>query len=74
MKNLKKNIKMKNLEQAKKLWSDLGDTPIDEEDNIDEDFVAGDITFEKGTDRLDIWYWFEENFNLSVAEDLMTQD
>lgn len=27
--------------------------------------------FPSGTHREDIWYWFEEEFNLSVAEDLM---
>ena len=27
--------------------------------------------FLPGTHREDIWHWFEERFNISVAEDLM---
>lgn len=27
--------------------------------------------FSVGTFREDIWHWFEETFNVSVAEDLM---
>jgi hypothetical protein len=57
-------------ETAESLWSLLGDTPINEEEEIDIDF----LTFEKGTDRETIWTWFEETFNLSVAEDLMFQN
>lgn len=29
------------------------------------------IKFEDGTFREDIWHWFEETFNISVAVDLM---
>lgn len=51
------------------LWDELGDIPCSEQDDqeIDEPFLH----FEKGTDKYDIWNWFEEFFNLSVAEDLM---
>lgn len=69
----------KNLEQAKLLWAQLGDVPINEEEEIDIDWTAewtiGSLThsvpFAKGTDKYEIWYWFEEEFDLSVAEDLM---
>ena len=49
------------------LWKELGDTPINDEEEIDTDFFI----FEKGTHREEIWSWFEETFNLSIAEDLM---
>jgi len=55
------------MEKAKKLWEELGDIPIDENESID---VAWHI-FPKGTDRVEIWQWFEKEFNLSVAKDLM---
>jgi hypothetical protein len=53
--------------QAKELWSKLGDIPVNDEDEIDEDFLH----FETGTDKFDVWHWFEDEFVLSVAEDLM---
>lgn len=52
---------------AKLLWERLGNIPIDDNENIDEPFIF----FEKGTDRFEIWHWFEEHYNISVAEELM---
>lgn len=52
---------------AQELWQTLGDIPIGNNDEILElwrDFPAG-------TSRFDIWSWFEEQFNISVAIDLM---
>jgi len=64
-----------NLELAKKLWSQLGDIPVNNEDEIDTEFYMKelDMGFKKGTDKIEIWGWFEEVFKLSVAEDLMYQ-
>jgi hypothetical protein len=59
------------LEVAQSLWSELGDIPIDENEDLDVDFVTPFITFEKGTPNTDVWHWFESCFNLSVAIDLM---
>ena len=56
--------------EARKLWSDLGDIPINNNDEIDQDFLH----FEKGTDRFEIWHWFEEEFDVSIATDLMGFD
>jgi len=58
---------MSELEQAKFLWEKLGDIPTNEDDEIEERFLH----FDKGTDKFEIWHWFEENFDLSVAKDLM---
>ena len=55
------------IDKAKKLWSQLGDVPITEDGDIEEEFLH----FPIGTDRADIWHWFEETYNLSVAVDLM---
>jgi len=59
-------------EVAVSLWDELGDTPVDDDGCLDEDFTThtGEV-FEKGTDREEIWQWFESCFKLSVAEDLM---
>ena len=55
---------------AKRMWNHFGDVVIDEKDRIDEDWFI----FDRGTSRFDIWTWFEETFNLSVALDLMHSD
>lgn len=52
---------------AEDLWEELGDIPIDDEDNIEQDFYS----FPAGTSRFEIWSWFEEAFGLSVAINLM---
>ena len=59
------------LEVAESLWSALGDIPVNEDDELDEDFINCFNTFEKGTDKTEVWHWFESTFNLSVAKDLM---
>lgn len=53
--------------ESKKLWEELGNIPINENEEIEERFLFFDI----GTPREEIWHWFEDEFNLSVAEDLM---
>jgi hypothetical protein len=58
---------MEKIEEARKLWNILGNIPIDENDEIEEPFLH----FEIGTDKFEIWHWFEEKFDLSVAKDLI---
>ena len=53
--------------KARELWSELGDIPVDSEDCIEVAFEH----FEAGTEVTEIWAWFEEKFNLSVAKELM---
>ena len=50
-----------------KLWEELGDISIDKDECIEQKFHS----FEIGTERSEIWYWFEETFQISVAKDLM---
>lgn len=56
---------------ARKLWAQLGNTPVNDQEEIDEDLDFEIIQFSKGTSIYEIWDWFEEEFNLSVAKDLM---
>jgi hypothetical protein len=51
----------------KALWADLGDVPVNDDGDIEEEWLG----FPAGTDREEIWQWFEEEFGISVAEDLM---
>lgn len=55
------------LKVAKALWEDLTEIPINEDSEIEDSFLS----FEKGTHILEIWAWFEEKFEVSVAKDLM---
>ena len=56
------------LHHIRELWQQLGDIPLEyNSDNIDVEWHH----FPKGTNRFDIWHWFEDTFNISVAIDLM---
>ncbi len=52
---------------AQVLWESLGDIPINSQEEIECQWLI----FDKGTPREAIWQWFEEIFEVSVAEDLM---
>lgn len=49
------------------MWKTLTDVNIDEDERIEQNWFV----FPIGTHREDIWHWFEETFDISVAEDLM---
>lgn len=52
---------------ATRLWKMIGDIPIDEDECVEEPFSHPPIVdFPEGTDRQDIWHWFEETFDVSV--------
>ena len=55
---------------VEEVWENLGDIPVDEDDNLDEDFVIEEmnVTFSKGTDKYDVWHWIEETFNISIGD------
>lgn len=48
----------------KKLWEELGDIPVNDMGEIEKPFLH----FEEGSDREDIWTWFEEKFNVTLGE------
>lgn len=64
------------LEQLKTLWKDLGNTPINNDEELDEDFII-DITdvcyinFVKGTSIYDVWHWFDRQCPNNLHDDLM---
>lgn len=50
---------------AKMLWDEFGDVPMNPEtEEIEEQWRQ----FPNGTNREYIWYWFEETFEISVAD------
>ncbi len=51
-------------EQLEDLWERFADVPMDPDtEKIEEDFLH----FPKGTDREDIWHWFDERHSKGVA-------
>lgn len=63
-----KLLKLKHIEN---LWSEFGNVPMDPKLEIIEQNWHG---FPAGTWRETIWHWFEKEFNISIAEDLMYED
>ena len=59
--------KMKNLQEAKKLWDQLAYITVDANDEIEQKFM----NFPIGTDIGDIWHYIENTYNVSIAIDLM---
>ena len=57
----------KTLKELKQLWEEFGNVPIDNNDNIEKAF----LDFPKGTDRFEIWHWFDEQCPNGVVRDLM---
>lgn len=45
-------------QEIETLWDLLGDIPVDGNDNIEEEFLG----FPEGTDKMEIWMWFDENY------------
>lgn len=51
-------------EELQALWNEFGDTPIKDNDEIDEAFYI----WPKGTNRFDIWQWFNKYHSKGIAE------
>lgn len=50
------------------LWSEFSNIPVNEDDDtIDEDFYF----WSKGTDKMEIWHWFDDRYSKGLAEGLM---
>lgn len=50
------------------LWSEFSNIPVNEDDDtIDESFYI----WNKGTDKMDIWHWFDNKYSKGLAEGLM---
>ncbi|MFK5892209.1 MAG: hypothetical protein QM504_03195 [Pseudomonadota bacterium] len=57
------NLIVSNVIRSNLLWDELGDVPCDDEGLIEEAFLV----YPKGTDREEIWAWFESEFKISVS-------
>lgn len=55
--------------QIEILWEQLGETPITDTECIAENFYI----WKKRTNRIEIWYWFNEVYNEGVCELMFLQ-
>ena len=51
-------------ETLETFWNELGDIPVNDDGIIQESF----LWWPKGTDREDIWHWFDEKYPGGVAK------
>lgn len=49
------------------LWKKFGDIPINNDDEIEEDFLS----FPAGTSRFEVWHWFDERCPNNLHDDLL---
>lgn len=49
------------------LWDRLSAIEVNEDDELEEDFLS----FPAGTDKMDVWHWFDERCPNGLAIDLM---
>ncbi len=58
---------MKSMLELLGLWKQLGNVPIDEDENTEADFLH----FKKGTPKEEIWHWFESQNEEFIIGKLM---
>lgn len=47
-----------------KLWELLGNVPVNSEDEIEQNFYI----WEEGTDKFEIWHWFDDKFEEGLGK------
>lgn len=56
-----------NLQTLKKMWDKFSDIPVNNDDEIEEDFEL----WEAGTNKYDIWHWFDEHCPNGLVKDII---
>ena len=49
--------------ELENLWKSLEDIPMNENEQLEEDWFI----FSKGTDKEEIWHWFDEQYSKGVS-------
>ena len=53
--------------QLERLWEEFGDVLIDYSDEFPDGALADDwFIFDAGTDKMDVWYWFDDRYSKGV--------
>lgn len=48
--------------KIREMWEEFKDVPVNEKDEIERDFYQ----WQSGTDRFEIWHWFDENHSTGL--------
>lgn len=59
-----------NLATLPELWEQFSNIPVNNDDEIEEDFLC----FEKGTSKFDVWRWFDDRCPNNLHDYLMFND
>lgn len=51
----------------KELWNRFSETPVNNEDEIETEFLR----FDAGASKFDVWHWFDERCPNNLHDDLM---
>lgn len=54
-------------DELRALWDEFSEVPVDDNDGIERPFHG----FERGTDRMEIWKWFDEQCPNGLVKDIM---
>ena len=63
-------LKLRTKKSLETFWSELGDIPVNDDGIIQEPF----LWWPKGTDREDIWHWFDEKYPGGVIKLMGLED
>jgi len=53
------------IKEIEKMWEEFADIPTNSDDEIEVDFYC----WKKGTDRFEIWHWFDEKLPNGLVKD-----
>lgn len=51
-------------EELLMLWQMLGDVPVNDMDQVEEEFLG----FPEGTEKEEVWHWFDERYSGGVVK------
>ena len=55
------------IDKLKELWKEFSEVPVNDDDETERDF----LDFPAGTDRMEIWSWFDKKCPNGVVFDLV---
>lgn len=58
------HVRLRNLSE---LWEQFGEVKVNENDEIEEDFLC----FKAGISKFDVWHWFDERCPNNLHDDLL---
>ena len=63
-KDCQEHVRLLTLEE---LWDKFSEVPVNNDDEIEEDFLL----FDAGTSKFDVWHWFDDRCPNNLHDDLL---